>query len=53
MMNQLTEWIRGAALAMPSLSELTDRFLDWIEELGAAMAPAPTDGLVRVRILLD
>jgi len=57
MMIQLTEWIWGASRSMPRLDDLIDRFLDRIEELGVAMAPAPVDGLTsceaRAIVLLD
>jgi len=57
MMNQLTVWISGAALSLPSLGNLIDRFLDWIEELSAVTEPPAIDGLicdeVRSRVLLD
>ena len=57
MMNQLTVWIWGAALSLPSLGNMIDRFLDWIEELSAVTAPPANDGLicneVRSRVLLD
>jgi hypothetical protein len=57
MMIQLTEWIWGASRSMPRLDDLIDRFLDRIEELSVAMAPAPIAGLVsceaRAVLLLD
>jgi hypothetical protein len=57
MMNQMTKRIWGAALSMPSLSDLIEGFLDWIEQLSGAIAPASIDGLicneVRTRVLLD
>jgi hypothetical protein len=47
----------GAALSLPSLGDMMDVFLDWIEELGGVMAPPAIDGLicneVRSRNLLD
>jgi hypothetical protein len=57
MMNQLTARIWGAALSMPSLGDLIDKFLNWVESVGIAIAPASIDGLVcseiRTRVLLD
>ncbi len=57
MMNQMTRRIWGAALSMPSLSELIEGFLDWIEPLSGVIVPASIDGLVRnevrARVLRD
>src|SRR6185437_4687313 len=57
MMIQLTEWIWGALRSMPRLDDLLDGFLDRIEELSVAMAPAPINGLVpcevKAIVLLD
>ena len=57
MMNELTERMWGVARSTPSLGNLIDHFLDWIEELGGLMAPAAIDGLVcskvRTRMLRD
>ncbi|HLZ02762.1 MAG TPA: hypothetical protein VKR55_11500 [Bradyrhizobium sp.] len=42
---------------MPSLSDLIDKVLDWIEEQSGTMAPLAIDGLVcceaETRMLLD
>lgn len=46
MMNLLQERIWRAVRLMPSLNDLTDKVLDWIGELGLAMAPAAIDGLI-------
>lgn len=57
MMIQLTEWIWRASRSMPRLDDLIDGFLDRIEELSVAMAPAPINGLVpcevKAIVLLD
>lgn len=50
MMIQLTQWIWRASRSMPRLDDLIDRFLDRIEELSVAMAPASTDGLVSCEV---
>ncbi len=50
MMIQLTKWICGASRSMPRLDDLIDRFLDRIEELSVAMAPAPADRLVSCEV---
>ena len=50
MMIQLTEWIWRASRSMPRLDDLIDGFLDRIEELSVAMAPASTDRLVSCEV---
>ena len=56
MMNQLTERMRVAAFSMRP-AHLIDKFLDWLEELRSAMAPAEIDRLARnearTRVLFD
>lgn len=57
MMNWLRERIWGAALSMPSLNDLIDKALDWIEGPGVPMVPPAVDGLiyneVRIRVPRD
>ena len=57
MMNWLRERIWGAALSMPSLNDLIDKALDWIEGPGVPMVPPAMDGLiydeVRIRVPRD
>ncbi len=45
-MNQLAEWMWGAALSM-SPENLVDKLLDWLEELRGAMALVEIDGSAR------
>jgi hypothetical protein len=46
MMTQLTARMWDAALSLPSLGDMIDMFLDWIEELSGTMAPPAVDGLI-------
>lgn len=53
MINQISERLRGAGLAMLDPVSLVDRFLDQIERLGAALMPARADSLACQRIRID
>lgn len=53
MINQITERLRDAGLAMLDPARLIDRFLDQIDRLGAVLLPAQADGLARQRIRID
>jgi hypothetical protein len=46
MMIDLAEQLWGAAQLMLNPRFVIDKFLDWIEELSVAMAPAQINGLV-------
>jgi hypothetical protein len=45
MMNTHAEWLWDAALSTLRPSCLIDRFLDWIEDVSAAMLPVQVNGL--------
>jgi hypothetical protein len=53
MINQISERLRSAGLAMLDPVSLVDRFLDQIESLGAALMPARADSLACQRIRIE
>jgi hypothetical protein len=57
MINQISERLRGAALAMLDPVSMVDRFvdklLDQVERLSAALMPAPADSLACQRIRIE
>ncbi len=54
MMNQTAKRMWDAGLSTLSLGFLIDRFLDWVEQLGAAMMmPARADDLSCVEVRIE